>query len=482
MYQKVENFIKNTPVWILLVLYLTIHIMIRLGFSSTLQVDDSEQVYFAQNLRLGYPIPQPPLYTWLTWIFFKVFGPSLFALTVLKYSLIGLTFYFIHKTSVFFTKDKYIQNLIVLSYLLMPSFFWHMHQGFTHTILLGLAISSTFYYSISIISNDKYIDYFFLGASIAIGVLSKYSYLIFIFLLFVTLISKKDSREIFFNKKILISLFVALILQLPHMYWVFENFQNLFLSVDEKLSINQSSSVNNFFSLLNLFKSSIGFISPLIFVFIISFFRGKKNQKENNTSPNINLEIIELFFKVLIIFSILTLLFFTIPHVKVRWLHPLLMLFPFWVFIKLLNRGKIDLLTKKIFIYFLIIITILVLFIRLIQVTVGPDFGIYGRLNRPIITALNKIPKKLLDQSTIATNDAFIASHLLINFRNRILYRKEFFNTGEESDKCLWVWDNDDEQLFVEPELVTQSSRPEQIIIEFKNKSYILAYKAAQKC
>ena len=480
MYQKVEKIIRDTPVWILLVSYLIIHIIIRLGFSSTLQVDDSEQVYFAQNLYLGYPIPQPPLYTWLTWIFFKIFGPGLFALTILKYSLIALTFYFIYKTSVFFVKEKYIQNLIILSYLLMPSFFWHMHQGFTHTILLGLSISSTFYYSISIISKEKFIDYIFLGVSIAVGFLSKYSYLIFIVLLIVTLISKSNSRKIIINKQILISLSVAIILTLPHTLWVLENFQNLFLSVNEKLSIDQSSSLNNFFSLLNLFKSSLGFISPLIFVFIIGFFR--RDKKQDNQSSNINFEIIELFFKVLIVFSIFTLIFFTIPHVKVRWLHPLLMLFPFWVIIKLHMTGRLDYFTKKLFTYSLIFITTIVIIIRLIQVSVGPDFGVYGRLNRPIVTALKKIPKELTNKSIIATNDAFMASHLLLNFENKILYRNEFFNLEEESDKCLWVWDNDDEELFIEPRLGVQSSKPEKIVIEFKKNKYILTYKTSQKC
>ncbi len=84
--------IKNPLFW--LFVYLIVHFLIRMIFSQTLQVDDSEQIDYAQNLLLGYPIPQPPMYSWLSWIMFKIFGTGLFALTLLKYFLIALTFLF----------------------------------------------------------------------------------------------------------------------------------------------------------------------------------------------------------------------------------------------------------------------------------------------------------------------------------------------------------------------------------------------------
>ena len=89
---KSNPFIKKPLFWLLI--YLAIHFLIRVLFNQTLQVDDSEQIGHAQNLLLGYSIPQPPLYSWLTWIMFQIFGTGLFALTLLKYALISLTFWF----------------------------------------------------------------------------------------------------------------------------------------------------------------------------------------------------------------------------------------------------------------------------------------------------------------------------------------------------------------------------------------------------
>jgi len=50
--------------YVLLALYLVIHVFIRLFFSQTLQVDDAEQIRLSQEFLLGYPIPQPPMYSW----------------------------------------------------------------------------------------------------------------------------------------------------------------------------------------------------------------------------------------------------------------------------------------------------------------------------------------------------------------------------------------------------------------------------------
>jgi hypothetical protein len=67
-----------------LFIYLFVHLSVRILFSQTLQVDDAEQIRHAQELLLGYPIPQPPMYSWLSWGSFQLFGSGLFALTLIK--------------------------------------------------------------------------------------------------------------------------------------------------------------------------------------------------------------------------------------------------------------------------------------------------------------------------------------------------------------------------------------------------------------
>ena len=86
-----NSLIKKPLFW--LFIYLVVHFLIRVLFSQTLQVDDAEQIRYAQELLLGYPIPQPPMYSWLSWGSFQLLGSGLFALTLIKYILITLTFW-----------------------------------------------------------------------------------------------------------------------------------------------------------------------------------------------------------------------------------------------------------------------------------------------------------------------------------------------------------------------------------------------------
>ena len=62
------------------------HVLLRLALSPTLTADDAREAVLAQSLQWGYQARQPPLYNWLAWAAFRVLGPGLLALTLLKYA------------------------------------------------------------------------------------------------------------------------------------------------------------------------------------------------------------------------------------------------------------------------------------------------------------------------------------------------------------------------------------------------------------
>ena len=181
--------------------YLLCHFLVSFFLNDTLQVDDREQIFIAQELQFGYNLPQPPLYSWLSFLFFEIFGVNHISLLTLKYILIFLTFTFIFKTSeIIFNKNSISVSISTLSFLLLPSFFWHMHQGFTHTILLGLGIAMSIHYLFRLSLDKSLTNYLLFGFSLSVGILGKYSFIIFIFLILLTGISIKEFREILRNK------------------------------------------------------------------------------------------------------------------------------------------------------------------------------------------------------------------------------------------------------------------------------------------
>lgn len=86
---------RGNAVWLFggLLIYFALQLAARVWASGSVELDEAEQLIWTQHLRLGYG-PQPPLYTWVQWAFFEVFGVSVFALALLKNLLLLGTYSF----------------------------------------------------------------------------------------------------------------------------------------------------------------------------------------------------------------------------------------------------------------------------------------------------------------------------------------------------------------------------------------------------
>ena len=134
------------------------------------------------------------------------------------------------------------------------------------------------------------------------------------------------------------------------------------------------------------------------------------------------------------------------PHFKVRWFHPLMMLFPLWWLAKIDKKGFYP----KNFLRWVsgvtIVVTLSILVIRLIQVTIGPELGHYSRLNRPIMETINQIPTPNTD-TLLITRDGFLGAHLLSRYpEHAITIGTRLYNRGKSTafKQCLLLQDNDD--------------------------------------
>src|ERR1051325_2380554 len=68
---------------VLLAIIFGLHVLVRLLTSPVADLDESEQLVFSQAWQWGYG-PQPPLYTWLQILVFKICGPSVLGLSLFK--------------------------------------------------------------------------------------------------------------------------------------------------------------------------------------------------------------------------------------------------------------------------------------------------------------------------------------------------------------------------------------------------------------
>ena len=461
--------------------YLLIHFAIRMGFSQTLQVDDAEQIVHAQLLSLGYPFPQPPLYSWLSWLLFQIFGTGLLAVTLLKYLLIGGTFWFIWLSSGYLFQHTQTRWLALGAFLLMPSFAWHMHQGFTHTILLGFAIALSFHATLRLHHTSNPTNLFCLGSALAIGIMAKYSFLLFAILLFLSMLSIPSFRTLLTGKNILLISLPFLLITLPHFSWIAQH-QEVFGAIDQKLQVTQENSIwNRLQSFGNFTTAAIAFVTPFLFFYLITHWK-----KLFSTSPQASpqLQLLNRFYLLLIIITITLALFMSMPHFKVRWFHPLMMLFPFWLLGRVEGTKPLNQTKFRWIVLPTALLTITIIVVRLVQLTIGPELGHHSRLNRPIMETISQLPSHLTSSAHLITRDGFLGAHLLSHYPNNWItvqstnYRSFAFSPP---DSCLLLWDNDSP---TPPPSVDFSTAQGTYQTTISNRTYQLSYAAftAKNC
>ena len=464
-----------------LFVYILIHLLVRISFSQILQVDDSEQIDHAQNLLLGYPIPQPPMYSWLSWIMFKIFGTGLLALTLLTYTIISLTFWFTWLVSGQLFQHIQTRYIATFSYLLIPSFAWHMHQGFTHTILLGFGIILSLHALLSIKNNPSAKNYIYLGLSLGIGLMAKYSFLLFMVPLLISAVTVAPFRKIIINQKILLSIGVFILVIGPHAYWLTQHFQEIFLSIDQKLNVTSDNLLFDRIKSVGQFTgAAIAFVVPFLLIFIINSWRKIFNIDKQASKDDSTL-LLNRFYLIILVSVILLSIFVSMPHFKVRWFHPLMMIFPLWILARIERKTLLSKSIMRWFASITAIFTVLILSVRIAQMTIGPELGNYGRLNRPIIETFVKLPTSLIQDSIIKTEDGFIGSHLLSHYQKHNIiiesrnFRKEHY---ENSTQCLWLWDDDTPYTTPKINKIIEQGELITYVSEFK---YILFYALSSK-
>jgi len=389
-----------------------------------------------------------------------------------------LTFWFTWLVSGQLFQHLQTRYITTFSYLLMPSFAWHMHQGFTHTILLGFGIILTLHALLSLKENNSIKNYLYFGLVLGIGLMAKYSFLLFIVPLFTSAVSIASFRKIITNQKILLTIGIFVLIIGPHAFWLSQHHQEIFSSIDQKLQVTSDNTlVDRFKSAWQFYTAAIAFVVPFALVFLINSWRRLFNTDKQLTKQD-NILLLNRFYWAIIISVIVLVLFVSMPHFKVRWFHPLMMIFPLWMMIRIERQ---ELLSKSIIRWFstiLIIFTFLILSIRLLQVTIGPNLGNYGRLNIPIHGTLNKLDNSLLDSSTLKTNDAFLGAHLLSKYPNSTVVINNKRYGDLKLSQCLWLWDDDDAYVKPNTDNAIKSGQLVTYVAEFK---YTLFYALTPK-
>lgn len=393
---------------LLLAAYFILHIVIRVTLTDSLAMDESEQALAYAQLQLGYGT-QPPLYSWLQWLTFSIFGFNVFSFALLK-NLILFALY----AGLFVLARPLIgvggAITASASMLLMPEIAWESQRDLTHTVLLTTIVCWTLCCYFAMLRKPAAWRYALLGLLIGLGLLSKYNYTVFIGGLACASLAVREHRQIIWNNKIWLAAIVSVLCLLPHATWLVTHLDAA--SAGTLLKMREGVTHSYFGNLLRGFGSmvwgGIGFLTPLWMVYALAGWRAFKRPAidRSNSAIRFFLWLYAAFFALMCVI----LLTGHISNIKGRWLQQLLFPLPMVCFLMVpaLSRSEVY---RKI-LRVAAVLALLILIAIPLRVQLGPYLDKYSRSHYPYPQLARELEQRFPQANTLIVGEKLTAGNL----------------------------------------------------------------------
>ncbi|MBC56308.1 MAG: hypothetical protein CL814_05170 [Confluentimicrobium sp.] len=201
--------------------YFALQTVLRLWLGGALETDEAEMMVMTPGLRWGYG-PQLPLYNWLQWVLFELFGRDLFALSLLKNLLLWATYLFVFIGLRLFVPAG-VAAAGALSLYLIPDVAWEAQRATTHSNMLLFTSAITLAAFLWVLKTGRWAAYGALGLAIGLGGLAKYNYWLVPIGLIAAALTLPAFRARVLSPRLLLSLGIAgLVLAGPY-GWMLRN-------------------------------------------------------------------------------------------------------------------------------------------------------------------------------------------------------------------------------------------------------------------
>lgn len=444
-----QNQVLAKRLFIGLFAYFSIHVLIRVLVSDSLELDEAEQVLLSQWLLPGYA-SQPPLYTWLQILFFKIFGLNVVALSLLKNGLLFLTFCFVYLSAKQLLKDTRLAILATLSLLLIPEISWESHRDLTHSVLVVTMSAASLYVTVRLLETRASLYYWLLGLIAGLGVLAKYNYVAFVLTLLFAVLTTPAGRAAMFDRRICISLTLMLLTDLPHLVWVASN-SDVVTSAMDPLKIAKEPHLLKVIGDLSL--RVIKFLTPLWMVYLILFPAGFAPAHRNRPPRPVILPLqryLMIFFGMMLAMVV----FLKATSFKERWMLPVLFVFPIYFSARLNPQGPGNAAFRR-FVKTALATAVIVLLLISMRVVGASIINYYPKFNYPFGTIAKEIRSAGFTNGLIVGDRNFIAGNLRKQFPDSIAVAPTFKAidmTGFADDRPILVlWNAEQSHALPEP-------------------------------
>jgi 4-amino-4-deoxy-L-arabinose transferase-like glycosyltransferase len=396
---------------LVLALYFLAHLLIRLNLSDSLDLDEAEQAFEFQRLRMGYGT-QPPLYNWLQWLLFSTFGLNLFALALLKsLCLFGIYFF------MFLTARPLVGSMgamaVSASMLLLPQIGWEAQRDLTHSALLTTIASMSLYAYFALLRQPTLTRYALFGLLVGLGMQTKYNFVIFTMGLVFASLVVPPHRAIVWNRKIVVSIAVAVLCLLPHGLWVLQHFDTAAGGTIEQMKDESTTDflLNVLAGMRSLLVATISFITPiwLIYLLVCRPFFGKVNRTVR-WRPSTEALFFLCLYAGYVGCIVIMVLSGEVTRVKDRWMQPMLFSAPLLFFLLLPGLAQPAVFRR---IMKVAVFTAACFLIALpLRVYLGPSYEKYVRAHHPYPALASELARRYPQLKEVVATDKLLAGNL----------------------------------------------------------------------
>ncbi len=202
-----------TILWVFAIYY-TLQIIVRMALPDGLRIDEAQQVFFSQWFVAGYNA-QPPLYNWLQQLTFAIVGDYLIGLAVLKSVVLFAILASYYALARMLLKAPSYAVLATLGLFIIPQMFWQAQRDLTHTTATMLLLNLLLIAALQVLRTPSLWAYVLLGASVGLGMLTKYNFALFLPALAVAVWLHPEGRRRILDWRLLPAILVAALIILP---------------------------------------------------------------------------------------------------------------------------------------------------------------------------------------------------------------------------------------------------------------------------
>ena len=252
---KLSSPVAHPLIWLLALA--AAHVAVRVAISPSLKWDEAEQMLWSQQLSLGYGA-QPPLYTWLQWGVNQILGPSVLALSLLKHSLLALTYALMWLAARELLGPRGAW-WVAASLMLLPPLGWYSIRDQTHTILVAATTCGAWWMLLRIVRRPSPWNFVGLGLVCALGMLAKYSFAMVIVAMLLAALSVPTVRRALFARGWWWAPIVGVLVVLPHGLWLLSHLGEATTGTLRKMDIQtQHHFGKGLLDLLNMVAGMLG--------------------------------------------------------------------------------------------------------------------------------------------------------------------------------------------------------------------------------